>query len=111
LPNKNYLNGRKFEYKIRDYFESKGYVVIRSAGSHTPIDLVAFDRFGVCFIQCKHKKIRLPEIQDFIKLSKKYVEYNFYVVTAEKDTKDKRNINIACYGITPIGNLMRMEEF
>lgn len=41
MPNKNYVSGRNLEYRIKHYLESKGYTVIRSAGSHTEIDIVA----------------------------------------------------------------------
>lgn len=43
MPNKNYNNGRAFEYRVRDYLYEQGAVqVIRAAGSHTKIDLTAF---------------------------------------------------------------------
>jgi len=63
MPNKNYISGRNFEYRVRDYLVSKGYLVIRSAGSKGVADLVAIrkvDKRGlyVChrpiLIQCKH---------------------------------------------------------
>jgi len=31
---KQYIKGRRFEYRVKKYFEEKGYYVIRSAGSH-----------------------------------------------------------------------------
>lgn len=41
--NRNYNNGRAFEYRTRDHLYEQGAVqVIRSAGSHTKIDLTAF---------------------------------------------------------------------
>ena len=50
----NYATGRRFEWKRRDHWESLGYVVVRSAGSKSPIDLVAFSPTGgVLAIQCK----------------------------------------------------------
>jgi len=110
LSNKHYISGRNFEYSVRDHLEAKGYVVVRSAGSHTPIDLVAFNKYGFNLIQCKHGKIKLSEIKDFIALSKKYheYEYNFYVATAERNGK---YVDIVFYGITPTGNLIRKEGF
>lgn len=44
MPNKNYVSGRNFEYKVRDYLVSKGYLVIRSAGSKGVADLVAIKK-------------------------------------------------------------------
>lgn len=50
----NYARGRAFEYRVRDIFGDLNYVVLRSAGSHTPIDLIAIDVNGkVLFIQCQ----------------------------------------------------------
>lgn len=60
MPNKNYISGRNFEYKVRDYLISKGYLVVRSAGSKGVADLVAFKKVypGIYYrpilIQCKH---------------------------------------------------------
>ena len=41
MPNKNYITGRRFEYKVRDEWRAKGYVALRSAGSHSPYDVIA----------------------------------------------------------------------
>lgn len=46
-------SGVMFEYKVRDYFEARGYTVIRSAGSKGPIDLIAFNSSECQLIQCK----------------------------------------------------------
>jgi Holliday junction resolvase len=60
MPNKNYQKGRAFEYKIKKKYEDKGYLVFRSAGSHSVADLIAIAprRFGILewkpiLIQCK----------------------------------------------------------
>lgn len=49
----NYQKGRRLEYRVKKHFEDKGYLVIRSAGSHSPIDLIAISPFEVVFIQVK----------------------------------------------------------
>jgi Holliday junction resolvase len=36
-----YLRGRSAEYRVKGLLEEQGYLVIRSAASHTPIDLLA----------------------------------------------------------------------
>ena len=52
--NKNYVQGRAFEYKVVTIFRRKGYFVVRSAGSHGVADLVAHKKGKVpLFIQCK----------------------------------------------------------
>jgi len=58
----NYEKGRKLEYKImkflKDCLDPKKYTVIRTAGSHSPVDVYIIEHrsrrgFG---IQCKSKK-------------------------------------------------------
>jgi Holliday junction resolvase len=48
-----YRVGRAFEYRTRDYLKSIGYIVMRSPGSRSPVDLVAIKRGGVLLVQCK----------------------------------------------------------
>lgn len=54
MPNSNYQAGRRFEYERMAAWRSKGYEVLRTAGSHGAYDLIAFrkDRLPE-FIQCK----------------------------------------------------------
>jgi len=49
----NYSRGADFERRVQRYFEKLGYLVIRSAGSHTLVDLVALRAGEVKLIQCK----------------------------------------------------------
>lgn len=52
-----YYQGRAFEYRVQRMLRDNGYVVFRSAGSHTPVDLIAYGRTNsgvlVLFVQCK----------------------------------------------------------
>lgn len=48
-----YHRGRAFEHAVRKALVGDGYDVIRSAGSKTKIDLVAFKTGQVLFVQCK----------------------------------------------------------
>jgi hypothetical protein len=41
MPNRNYINGRAYEYKAKQLLEAQGYTTIRTAGSHGPYDLLA----------------------------------------------------------------------
>lgn len=70
MPNKNYERGRRFEYTVLNKLKSIGYDGMRSAGSHTAIDLIVWkEGEGIRFvgynkfhqlmldffaIQCKH---------------------------------------------------------
>ena len=57
MVNKNYINGRAREYKIKKKFEEQGYIVLRTAGSHGFADLIALnkDKRLIAFIQAKPK--------------------------------------------------------
>lgn len=50
-----YARGRQFEYRVKRYYENKGWFVIRSAGSKGIADIVAIspDAIQIHFIQCK----------------------------------------------------------
>jgi hypothetical protein len=48
-----YRLGRQVEYRFRDMLKQTGYVVMRSPGSKSPIDLIAVCPGQVLFIQCK----------------------------------------------------------
>lgn len=48
-----YRSGADFEREVRTHLTSEGYDVIRSAGSKTKVDLLAFKTGQVLVIQCK----------------------------------------------------------
>ena len=56
-----YAKGRRIEYEIMYMMQKKGYYVIRSAGSHGMIDVVAIRKGEVRLIQAKTKKSSLSE--------------------------------------------------
>jgi Holliday junction resolvase len=55
----HYQRGANFERKVKEYYESEGYYVIRSAGSHGVADLVCIRRLKrishpeIILVQCK----------------------------------------------------------
>jgi len=49
----NYSRGANFERRVRKYLENEGWVVFRSAGSHSPADLIALKAGEVKLIQCQ----------------------------------------------------------
>ena len=68
---RNYDRGAAFERKVRDHLEGLGYAAVRSAGSHSPTDVVACraDQSGVTilFVQCKtNGRLDPEEWNDFI---------------------------------------------
>lgn len=57
MPNKNYLAGRRMEWERKKYWESNGFIVLRTAGSHGFADLIAIiPPAAPVFIQCKKTK-------------------------------------------------------
>ena len=65
--NKNYITGRRLEYKImkilKDNLSKEKYTIIRTAGSHSPVDIFIIEHrtrkgFG---IQCKSKLTKLKQ--------------------------------------------------
>ena len=55
MPNKNYVKGVKKERLYVNRAKSMGLISFRSAGSHSPIDVVVIDMKtrNIGFIQCK----------------------------------------------------------
>lgn len=49
----SYARGRRAEYRAVRDLERAGYLVVRSSGSHSPVDLVAVSPAGVRLIQVK----------------------------------------------------------
>ena len=55
MPNKNYIKGVLKERKIMNVARDSGLIAFRSAGSHSPIDVVIIDSKNkiLKLIQCK----------------------------------------------------------
>jgi len=86
MVNKNYNRGRSFEYRVKKYLENEGYLVVRSAGSKSPFDLVAISlkayQPGVILVQCKYgAKIGKKE-RDNLRVLDKHTPNSVLVVTA-----------------------------
>lgn len=65
-----YRRGRQFEYRVRDFFKARDYVVTRSPGSKSPIDLIAIGRERLFFIQCKrHGALNVKEWNELFALA------------------------------------------
>ena len=52
-----YQTGTRLEYIARDKLRNAGFIVVRSAGSKGPLDLVAWREDDLRFIQCKRTQI------------------------------------------------------
>jgi len=80
MPNKNYIKGRALEYKIKQELEENGWFVVRSAGSHGPIDLACFSEDAIALIQCKTKAPTKPEVETLAK----FVQEHLYLYRVHK---------------------------
>jgi|TARA_Y100000310_G_scaffold157582_1_gene156989 Holliday junction resolvase len=63
MPNKNYIRGVRFEREIINLFKDNGFTAVRTAGSHSPYDVIVTKESEqskkicfVFFVQCKIKK-------------------------------------------------------
>ena len=68
MVNKNYVKGRRKEWKIRKELEIKGWIVLRTAGSHGFADLIAIGKYGkrIRFIQCKPDNFSKKKTKEFL---------------------------------------------
>ncbi|MFN3621476.1 MAG: hypothetical protein ACK4TI_01155, partial [Nitrososphaerales archaeon] len=57
----SYERGRSAEYRVKDTLEDLGYLVIRSAASHTPIDLLAAKKGERLAVQVKVRGTLMKE--------------------------------------------------
>ncbi len=52
--NKHYRAGLIFEYEVRNWLRSKGWMVFRSAGSKSAVDLIGVRDNQTILVQCKY---------------------------------------------------------
>lgn len=68
----NYARGAAFEYRVRDALVRLGYpLVIRAAGSHGLVDLIALHPARILLVQCKRngqcppaERVELEQLAD-----------------------------------------------
>lgn len=66
MPNKNYVKGRNKEYAICHELREAGYdIVQRTAGSHSPIDIIAIDKVtkSILLVQAKPNNFNSDKIE------------------------------------------------
>jgi Holliday junction resolvase len=68
-----YARGANFEREVKKEMETEDVLVVRSAGSHGPVDLVLIGGNGVILVQCKiDGKISSEEEQALLQIGQKY---------------------------------------
>jgi Holliday junction resolvase len=65
MPNHRYQRGRVLEYRTKEEWEARDYQVVRTAGSHGPVDLVAWNKYETVYIQVKSGKVSKSDLADF----------------------------------------------
>ena len=85
MSNKNYVKGRVKEYKYVKLMREKGFISQRSAGSHSPWDVVAInpETKQIKLIQCKPDSMNSHQQQKIRDKNKKLngiFEVSFSVV-------------------------------
>jgi Holliday junction resolvase len=73
--NKLYRKGYYYELKVKQFLLSENYLVWRSPGSKSPVDIIAIDDKGyVRLIQVKsHENIKKEELETLRELAKKFL--------------------------------------
>lgn len=68
MPSPKYIKGVRFEREVVNNARKRGDIAFRSAGSHSPIDVVVIDEQvkTIYFIQCK------DSVQSFKNLMEKF---------------------------------------
>ena len=92
MPNLNYRRGADYERWIVNHFRNKGWLAFRSAGSHSPIDVIAVDPLSgeIKLIQAKTgAKIHGINLEKIIDLKKLNGYYNVAFELWEKDVKSE----------------------
>lgn len=65
MTNKNYRKGYEFERQLVNLARGKGLIAFRSAGSHSPIDVVIIDKINkqINLVQCKNTKMKQTKLK------------------------------------------------
>lgn len=69
MPNHGYNRGRAREYKVMELLRNDGWIVGRSAGSHSPVDVFAAKDGRVLLVQVKSGAARVnsEELMELVK--------------------------------------------
>ena len=80
-----YAKGRRFEYRVKEWLEERGFYVVRSAGSKGIADLVALKDNQTFLVQCKAYKPSVREINEYkMKRIRKKIRFPFFIFYKEK---------------------------
>lgn len=80
---KTYAKGRRYEYRLKEELEKRGYLVIRSAGSHSPFDLIAIpinSEEPIEAIQVKTGKLSYSQTLEILKKMPKIGSRDVHII-------------------------------
>jgi len=102
---KQYRSGLIFEYEVRNWLRSKGWMVFRSAGSKTAIDLIGVRDNQTILVQCKYgTKIGREERLNMCKLEE-ITGSSIQILLAYRP---KRSKEIEWYTMKKNGDIMKV---
>ena len=66
MPRSPYKKGARYEYYVKQLLEEEGYLVVRTAGSHGPFDLIAIDKGKreILLVQVTRRKYIPAELKE-----------------------------------------------
>jgi Holliday junction resolvase len=69
MPNHAYNRGRAKEYRVMELLREEGWVVGRSAGSHSPVDIFAAKEGRILLVQVKggQARTKTDELTELVK--------------------------------------------
>ena len=105
--NRKYLSGRCFEYRIKKYLESKGWLAFRTAGSHGVADIIALKEGVTLLVQCKASPIPGISKNDVKKI---YSESHRLQIRFLVICRMNGSYNLSFYYAKSTGNLINIEE-
>jgi len=78
--------GTRFEYRVQSYLEKLGWFVIRSSGSHTSVDIVAFKvSQKPLLVQCKTTQKPTLSISEKLELAKYKINFKAKVLVISRN--------------------------
>lgn len=94
MPNPGYVKGANLERRIVNEARANGMIAFRSAGSHSPIDVITISAKGnsICFFQCKASQKRPSEEFKNLKIPSTLTARKIWVSKAKE--RGKLNVEV-----------------
>ncbi len=93
MPNRFYASGRAKEYRAMEILRKEEWIVARSAGSHSPADLLAAKNGRILLVQVKNRsaRVRKEELTELVKWAGHFgADAEVWFFKGRKDMERKR---------------------